>query len=113
MRRSEIAFGCGSAAVLVAALVVAEITLPLPAKPSILLRASTGALPTRDLEAAYTAEAEHAEAARLEAQNAAARVAGIQAATGVAQQAVRALDKRIRDKQSSEWAAAPPPMPSP
>lgn len=102
-----IPLGCTLAAALAATLVAAEISSPLARKPSILLRVAGGDLPTADLEAAYGSEAARAEAARQEAAKIKAQADALKAATALALQAGTALEQRIREKEATEWIAAP------
>lgn len=94
--------GVGVFAASLAALVAIERHAPLEQKPSILLRLSTGALPSASLSAGYAAEAAKAEAAAADVLRLRVELSGLRAATSVVQNATRALDARIQEKQALE-----------
>lgn len=87
------------------ALVVLEAEAPFQEKPSILLKASTGALPTANLPALLAEEDAKVQQAAEAAANAAAQVQALRSALGVTQEALQALDGRIQEKQATEWSA--------
>ena len=99
----------GALALFVVVVVSAEVYLPVETKPSILLRVSSGSLPTARLQSVYDEAEANVDAALAENHRIKSALPALRQANQQANQALRALDQRIQEKQATEWAAPQPP----
>lgn len=80
--------------------IAAETTAPLEWKPSVLLRASTGELPTRNLSAARDAEREKLLALQQSVATTRAEAAALQDSNAQLRGTIRDLRERVTETQA-------------